>query len=171
MSITERLARLEQGAEAGKWWHPHKPDKGDGEPQPDRIAGEVLSRETAAGAYGDRELIKVLTVDGVVWRVYAEGSVLERRFEEQDPQAGDLVFVAYKGKVTDRGLDSKGQPLPDYHNWVLVADKGSTKRGDPDVPVAGDLDVPFNATGLPPAEDEQSARDDVAERFGDEPPY
>jgi hypothetical protein len=129
-SLEDRLARLEQAASGGEWWHPHKPEKGDGKPQPDKIAGEVLSRSTEHAtskdgkSYGEREVIRVMTADRKVWRFYEDGSVLKRLFKELDPRAGDLVFAAYHGKVS-----KKDDPSDFYHNWAMAVDKSSRDIG------------------------------------------
>jgi hypothetical protein len=164
MNVAERLARLEKASEPGDWWHPHKPEKGDGKPQPSSIAGEVLARSTDTGAYGDRQVVKVLTPDGQVWRVYEDGSVLERLFGDQNPQPGDLVFVAYKGMVTGRGGGKS-----DYHNWVMVVDKGS---GAVTASTAEEPEIPEDEQpALYDLREQPAEQDEPGAQFGDDVPY
>ncbi len=155
-SIADRLGRLEKAADPGEWWHPHKPHAGDGEPGPDKLAGETLSRSTEEGAYGAREVIRVLTETGEVWRVYNDGTVMERLFAERDPRPGDLVFIAFLGHVTGRG-----EGKSDYPNWSMAVDKGShgpDTGSDPSPPMVDPGDAPIDTAGLPdvPGEDEEN---------------
>ena len=168
--MQDRLARLELAAQPGDWWHPHKPDKGDGLPQPDKIAGEVLTRSVEEGQFGTRDTIKVHTPEGKVWRVHADDTVLTAQFKEEDPQPGDLVFIAYLGRKLRRGADPDTKDEKDrYYNWRTVADKGPGQSNG--TTPAPEPDVPFDTEGLREPQPAMSAAARAEETYGNDVPW
>ena len=112
-NLEEKLNQSEdeQKAEA---WNPENPG--------DNLLGVVVNIDrNAPGSHGRCDVAQIETRDGETRALWISNTVLKRRWEEHDPQPGDLIGVKYEGK---RESSTTGR---EYKLFSLVVEKSEDR--------------------------------------------
>lgn len=112
------------------------------------LVGTFLRYETIVTEFGESNIAVIEDEDdGTVWGVALFRTVLKKRFEAIQPQAGDTVGVKYVGFAEPRNKDARG-----YHNYVVRIIRNSSNgqtalaadaRTDPVSGSSDDGELPF----------------------------
>jgi hypothetical protein len=89
-------------------WNPQE----DGTPS--KLIGTLVSITAGSGDYGEYPVVTVSNDDGI-HRFYAFHGVAKSQLEQANPQPGDKIGIAYKGKK----MSGAGN---EYHNYRVVSE-------------------------------------------------